>query len=220
MRSQPTVTAVVLAGGRSDRFGGPKLEIELDGVSVVERAVRAVATIADEVVVAGPPPSRPKSLGPSVRFVPDLEPFAGPLAALAGVLDSVTNELAMLVGGDMPALAPDVLAAMLERLTSDPDLDAVVLQAPPGVAASSTDTELPGKAKLQVLPLALRVRPASIAACEAMDAGDRSLVRLIGRVRSIELPAAAWLALDPGGGTLLDVDVPGDLDRIRERESR
>jgi hypothetical protein len=53
-----------------------------------------------------------------------------------------------------------------------------------------------------------------------MDAGDRSLVRLVDRLHWIELPAAAWLALDPAGGTLLDVDVPADLDRMRERESR
>lgn len=219
MTSHPKVTAVVLAGGRSDRFGGPKLEAELDGASLVGRAVRVVAAIADEVVVAGPPLSSLEPPGKSVRFVPDDEAFAGPLAALAGVLGSVTNELAILVGGDMPALAPDVLVAMLQRLVSDPDVDAVVLQAPPGVAGSGAGSE-PLAPKLQVLPVALRVRPASIAAREAMRAGDRSLVRLLGRLRSIELPAAAWLALDPAGGTLLDVDVPADLDRIRERESR
>lgn len=220
MTSHPKVTAVVLAGGRSDRFGGPKLEVELDGASLVERAVRTVAAIADEVVVAGPPLSTLEPLGEYVRVVADDEPFAGPLAALAGVLGSVTNELAILVGGDMPALAPDVLVEMLQRLISDPDVDAVVLQAPSGVAGSGAGSEPVAPVKLQVLPLALRVGPASIAARDAMHVGDRSLVRLLGRLRSIELPAAAWLALDPAGGTLLDVDVPADLDRIRERESR
>jgi molybdopterin-guanine dinucleotide biosynthesis protein A len=70
-----------------------------------------------------------------------------------------------------------------------------------------------------VLPLALDIAVASDAAQAAVEAGDRSLVRLLGRIRSVEIPAAEWLALDPTGQTLLDVDRPADLERIR-REMR
>jgi hypothetical protein len=38
---------------------------------------------------------------------------------------------------------------------------------------------------------------------------------LVGRLRSAEVPSAEWLALDPDGRTLFDVDRPADLDRMR-----
>ncbi|MBI2781191.1 MAG: molybdenum cofactor guanylyltransferase [Chloroflexi bacterium] len=205
MTRRPGVTAIVLAGGRSSRFGGPKLEAELGGATLLERAIRAVASVADEIVVAGSPsPVAVEVGGRPIRLVADAQPFAGPMAALAGALRGTESALAIVVGGDMPALVPAVLATMLLRLASDDGLDAVLLANP-----------VEDSAARQVLPLAVRVAAASAAAATAMDAGDRSLGRFVDRVRSMEIPSAEWLALDPAGRTLLDVDLPADLERIR-----
>jgi molybdopterin-guanine dinucleotide biosynthesis protein A len=115
------------------------------------------------------------------------------------------------VGGDMPRLVPGVLSAMLGRLVTAPELDAVILQAL-------------GSPRRQVLPLAVREHAAARAARAAVDAGDRSLVGFIDRLRTLELPAGEWRSLDPAGETLADVDTPADLDRLRsgefDRESR
>lgn len=211
MKAAVGVTAIVLAGGRSSRFGSDKLAVELNGVSILERAMRAAGSVSDEVIVVGlPNPSmvpggRPC---PPLRAVPDDQPHAGPLAALVGALRETSTGLAIVVGGDMPELAPAVLEAMLEQLTSDEDLDAALLE---GLG--------PAPPRRQVLPVALRVAPAAAAAAAAVQAGDRSLTRLVDRLRSAEIPAAAWLAIDPTGRTLLDVDRPVDLLRIR-REFR
>lgn len=204
MTNRRATTAVVLAGGRSFRFGSPKLAAELDGATILEHAVRAVEAVAGEIVIAGPGTALPVPMTTArpVRFVADDPPFAGPLAALDGALRIVDSELAIVVGGDMPGLVPAVLEAMVDRLGSA-DVEAVVLQ-------DSTHR--------QVLPVAIRVGPARVAATEALTAGDRSLVRFLDRLRSAELSAAAWRALDPGGRTLDDVDEPGDLDRLRSRE--
>lgn len=212
--SRSATTGIVLAGGRSSRFGGPKLAAELHGITVLEHAIRAVAAVAAEIVVAGgqstPPdprdvPNLPKSIdGRRVRVVVDDAAFAGPLAALAGTLRAVTSELAIVVGGDMPGLVPAVLQAMVDRLLTD-DVDAVTLQDP---------------AHRQMLPLAIRVGPAQFAATDALAAGDRSLVRFLDRMRSAELAADAWRALDPDRRTLADVDEPGDLDRLRSTQMR
>ena len=70
---------------------------------------------------------------------------------------------------------------------------------------------------LHVLPLAIRVTTGSEAASEAVGAGDRSLMRLVERLRSIDIPAHEWLAMDPAGDTLFDVDRPNDLERIRSK---
>ena len=204
MTASSAVIAIVLAGGRSSRFGSPKLAVEIDGVTLLDRAVRAVAAVAGEVLVAGTADPGPTIVS-HVRTRPDEASFAGPLAALAGALRECTTGLAIVVGGDMPGLVPAVLDRMLQRLGSDSGLDAVVL-APPA-----------GATRVQVLPLALRVEPATLAAGTALAAGDRSLVRLVERLRSVELLAAEWSDLDPTGQTLLDIDVPADIAHIQDQ---
>jgi molybdenum cofactor guanylyltransferase len=213
------ITAIVLAGGRSSRFGGDKLAAELEGASLLSKVIAAVEPIADIVIVAGPAlPDGLQGGEIAATIVRDRESFGGPLVGLANVLergipDPVTS-LAIVVGGDMPRLVPAVLSAMLHRLAADPELDALLLEAPDG----------PDAPRRQVLPLALREHAAVHAARAALEAGDRSLTGFVDRLRTLALPAQEWQALDAKRDTLADVDTPADLDRLRsggfERERR
>jgi molybdopterin-guanine dinucleotide biosynthesis protein A len=125
-----SVTGIVLAGGRSSRFGGAKLEAELDGVALVQHAIAALARVADEVLVAGPAPpgSMVDIAGDRVpmRSIADRVPFEGPLAALAGALEAARGEIAVVAGGDMPRLVPEVLRAMVDHMAAG-RFDAVIL---------------------------------------------------------------------------------------------
>jgi molybdopterin-guanine dinucleotide biosynthesis protein A len=229
-----SVTAIVLAGGRSSRFGSDKLAAQLDGGSVLAGTIRAIAPIADAVVVAGPAAGPTDGLGlgparldpaalatpgldtedPAVTFVADPEPFAGPLVALANALEHGMphfGDVAIVVGGDMPRLVASVLVRMLDVLDVDPTVDAVYLGRPE--AAIAVDPSAPSAR--QVLPLAIRVKPATRAARVAVEAGRRSLQALLDEVAAVELPSTAWLPLDPGASTLVDVDTQADLDRLR-----
>jgi len=206
------ITGIVLAGGASRRFGTDKLAAELDGATLLSRAIGAVRAVAGQVIVAGSEQDgSPGDQDEAVIFVADREPSAGPLVALADVLASLArapaaadprHDLAVVVGGDMPRLVPAVLSRMLERLNSDVDVEAVLLEAP-------------GARRRQVLPLALRVEPATRAAAAAIERGDRSLVRFADRLVTAELVSREWRALDPAGDSLADIDTPGDLDRLR-----
>jgi molybdopterin-guanine dinucleotide biosynthesis protein A len=195
------ITGIVLAGGRASRLGGAKLGLEVGGRSLLELAVTAVGAIADEVVVAGPPaPGLDAGPGRPISFVEDRVAFPGPLAALASALEHAKGDLAIVVAGDMPFLVPDVLTELVRRLAAEATIDAVLLGADPG-------------APRQVLPLAVRVEPVLAAARATLDAGDRSLVRLLDRIAAVEIPAVAWRALDPEARTLVDIDEPADLER-------
>lgn len=196
-------TAIVLAGGRSTRFGGDKLDVDIGGATVLDRSIEAVATIASEVIVAGREAQdwRPVP-GMAIRAVADHEPFGGPLQALSGALAAVTSEAVLVVAGDMPTLVPAVLELLVRRLRDDEAVDAAVL-------ADPHDSP-----RRQPLPLAIRVAPAKAAAAAALDAGDRSLVRLLDRLSVAEVPIDRWLPIDPEARSLLDVDVPADLDRL------
>lgn len=205
------VTAIVLAGGRASRFGSDKLAADVDGSTVLEHAIAAVAAIAEDVIVAGPDRLAPPEPGsPSVRLLADPEPFGGPLQALAGALDTTTSELVIVVAGDMPSLVPDVLALLVDALAGAPDVDALVLGDPRDPT------------RRQPLPSALRVLPARRAAAATLDDGDRSLVRMLDRLALAEVPVDRWRTLDPEAWSLLDVDTTGDLDQARRgaREHR
>jgi molybdopterin-guanine dinucleotide biosynthesis protein A len=211
--TRPAVTGIVLAGGRASRFGGPKLDARIDGESLLVLATRAVAEVADEVLIAGP--ALPAIAGLdhlALRLVTDEQPFEGPLVAIAGALRQARGVLAIVVGGDMPRLAPRVLRAMLDRLATDDRVDSVTLEAPTG------DRREPRH--VAALPLALRVASTLPVIAAGVGAGDRSIVRLLGRLRSIELPPSSWLALDPDGRTLLDVDRPSDIEVARRNDFR
>jgi molybdopterin-guanine dinucleotide biosynthesis protein A len=212
-------TGIVLAGGRSSRFGGDKLAADFEGRAILAAAIEAVTPIVDGVVVAGPAlPAGFKAGDVAVALVRDGEPVAGPLAALATVLGTAVDpdlvaDLAIVVGGDMPRLVPEVLQAMLDRLDGDPAIDAVLLGRQ-GSGDEGGATQTPRRA---VLPIAIRVDAARRASADALDAGDRSLQALVDRLAHVELPPPAWLPLDPDANTLLDVDTVGDLERIRRR---
>jgi len=214
------VTAIVLAGGRSSRFGAPKLDALVDGASLLELAIRAVAAVASEIVVAlpaaGGPATRtepavgPMPGNPVIRFVRDPELHGGPLVGLATALEIANRPYAIVVGGDMPRLRPAVLRAMLDWLqaggarSGGPVVEAVVLERA-GVP--------------RPLPLAIRTGSGVRAATTALASGERSLRSMLARLALKVLEAQAWQALDPRSETLIDIDERADLDRLVSREA-
>ena len=190
------VTGIVLAGGRSSRFGSDKLVAELDGRPLLHHALEAVATVAAQIVVVAAPgiePSIPVDLASRVRVVHDPEPFGGPLVGLVAALSHVNSPVAIVVGGDMPRLAPAVLGRLVAAL---------------GPARAAL-LEVPGR--VQPLPAALEVSAAMTAGSEVLARGGRSLRDLFGGLDPVVLPAPVWLALDPAAATITDIDRPSDL---------
>jgi molybdopterin-guanine dinucleotide biosynthesis protein A len=206
-----TTSAIVLAGGRSSRFGSPKLQALIDGVPLLDLAVRAVAEVTDEVVIVGPAfggaaltdldslPSRVR-----IEVVHDPVEAGGPLVGLRAGLAEVQGDLLVMVGGDMPRLEPAVLRAMLERLAA---------QSPQQDRTDGVLLGQPGGA--QPLPVALRATEARAAVEAAINAGETSLRAALARLAMVELPADEWRRFDPAGRSLIDVDTPADLEAAR-----
>lgn len=203
--ARPAATGIVLAGGRATRFGSDKLAVPLEGRPLLQRAVAAVAEVADEVVVVvaagGAAPAPPLEPADRVRVVRDAVAGAGPLAGLAAGLAAATRPLALLVGGDQPWLRPDLLRALLEELAGERGADVDV--------AALADGD-----HLWPFPVALRVAAALPAAEAGLAGTDHRLFSLLGRLRVVRLSEERWRALDPQGASLLDVDRPEDLGRL------
>lgn len=198
-RIAPGATGIVLAGGRSTRFGSDKLAAEVDGVPLLHHPVLRLAEVCREVLVVVAPgvqePALPMAI--ATRVVHDATEGEGPLAGvLAGLMESVTD-WALVAGGDMPDLRTSVLLEML-RVAGESGADAVALQ----------DAD-----RFRPLPLVLRSAPAREAAHALLHSGERRLRALPDALRTAVLDEPTWLALDPDRATLRDVDEPGDLDR-------
>lgn len=122
--------AVVLAGGTAARMGGvDKASIELDGVTLLERALAATMS-AYEVVVVGRqvPTTRP------VTWTLEDPVSGGPAAGLLTGLDRflVEPDLVAVLAVDMPRVHPGTVARLTWAVEEDADIDGAVLVAPDG----------------------------------------------------------------------------------------
>lgn len=193
------VSGIVLAGGRSSRFGSDKLAADFDGTSLLDRAVAGVAAVVDEVVVALAPDAERTvtAVGRPVRFVADPERHGGPLVGLLAGLEVVDQPLVLVAGGDMPDLRANVLSLLVRSLrASDPSVGAVALRSRGGIAP---------------LPVAVRTGAATDVARRLIADGERRLRSLFDHLPTRILEEAEWRPLDPDEATLHDVDVPADL---------
>jgi molybdopterin-guanine dinucleotide biosynthesis protein A len=193
------VTGIVLAGGRSSRFGSDKLVARLDGRSLLDRAIDALAGVTGEVVVVVAPNDDRAlpSAGVPVRRVMDAVPFGGPLIGLRAGLEAAAEPTVVVVGGDMPSLRTEVLAALIRALIASPD--------PIGAAVLAL------RSRLIPLPAALRTGAATHVVTRLVDDGERRLRSLYEHLPTRVLEEPEWRALDPDGETLRDVDTPADL---------
>jgi molybdopterin-guanine dinucleotide biosynthesis protein A len=103
--------AVVLAGGRATRLGGAdKASIEVDGESLLERALTAVVD-ARRVVVVGAEhaTSRP------VLWARESPPYGGPVAAAYAGLDALGRApgLVVVLAVDMPEVTAGTVGRLL-----------------------------------------------------------------------------------------------------------
>ncbi len=188
------MTGIVLAGGQSRRMGRDKAWIEWDGQPLVARAAAALrAAGCTEVLVVGGDAVRIAALG--LTPVADAAPGEGPLQALAAGLAAAAAPVALVVACDMPGLRPEALSA-LGRLADG--YDAAVPHVPPGgwepLHAAYAKTCLP----------AIEAR---------LAAGERKMTCFYGDVRVRAVTAEELAAVDPGLGSLRNVNTPEELGR-------
>jgi len=192
------VGGVVLAGGRSRRFGTDKLVAPYGDVPLLHRPIAALSGLCEEILVIQAADAQDLPLPPEpvvVRIVRDATLDQGPLAGTVSGLSHTEAPAALVVAGDMPELSVPVLRTMVRTL-NEPGVDAVWLD----------DGNRP-----RPFPLALRVAPALAAAQRLLEEGERRMRALPAALGARVLPLEIWSALDPRRRTLHDVDLPRDL---------
>jgi molybdopterin-guanine dinucleotide biosynthesis protein A len=107
------VTGVLLAGGKSRRMGEDKRHLFVGEQTLLERGLRVLQSIFQEVLVVIAQDSLP--LGSDARVVRDLVPDCGSLGGLYTGLTQATTPYIFVVACDMPFLNQAVIAQFTSR---------------------------------------------------------------------------------------------------------
>lgn len=125
-KKAPSITGLLLAGGKSRRFGSDKALAILDGQPLIAHAYAALAPRCMEILVGVDEPGRAYPLPGPARTVVDAVPGIGPLGGLLAGLTEARTEWLLALACDLPWVSADHLT-VLTRARSDA-ADAVVVQ--------------------------------------------------------------------------------------------
>ncbi len=182
-------SALLIAGGRSERLGQPKQSLEIKGETLAARTAGVLAQVARRVTVVGPPGERPDWVPAGCDWVGDPLPHGGPLVGRVAGLAAVRGELVAVAPCDLPLLVPATYRA-LRRIAVDGDAAVATWEQPQPLVA-------------------VYWREAALAAAELLLAqGEHRAQRLLG-----ELPHT----LVERREVALNLNTPTDLERFRNR---
>lgn len=113
------VAGVILAGGKSSRFGSNKALALHQGDALIQTIARRLAVLFPETLLITNTPEEYGFLGwPMAK---DLYPDCGPLAGIHAALRTVSQPRIFVCGCDMPLVNPDLIRFLCE-LEGDHDL--------------------------------------------------------------------------------------------------
>ena len=105
MSVEPDLSAFILAGGKSTRMGSDKAFVELDGRTLLARALEIAHSLTHDVRIVGDA-AKFAAFGPVVE---DIFPGCGPLSGIHAALRSSHADLNLVLAVDVPFVTPAFL---------------------------------------------------------------------------------------------------------------
>jgi molybdopterin-guanine dinucleotide biosynthesis protein A len=124
------VSVFILAGGRSTRMGSDKALLQLEGKTLLERALATAQQISDTVIVVG---ARERYSDFGAEIVEDEFQQCGPLAGIHSALGVSDSELNIVLSVDTPIVTAEFLKYLVQRAMAQPDALATVPDADGGI---------------------------------------------------------------------------------------
>ena len=115
------VTGIILAGGKSSRYGKNKALVEVHGIPLIERAVHTMGSIFHRVIIITNTPDEYSYL--NLPMYQDIIKGLGPLGGVYTGLKMIPDNAGFFVACDMPFLNRELIRHIVEIRT---DFDVVV----------------------------------------------------------------------------------------------
>lgn len=115
------VSGIILAGGKSSRYGSNKALVKVNGARLIERAVAAMKTVFEQVILVTNTPDDYAFL--ELPMVQDLIKGLGPIGGIYTGLETISEKAGFFVACDMPFLQEGLLRHMVDVRQ---DFDAVI----------------------------------------------------------------------------------------------
>jgi molybdopterin-guanine dinucleotide biosynthesis protein A len=107
-----SISAAILAGGQSSRMGANKAFVQVGGRPIIERVIKRVHPLANELVIVTNAPTEYAHLG--LPIFTDLLPGKGPLGGLYTAISQTMGDYTLAVSCDQPFLNPELLRFLLD----------------------------------------------------------------------------------------------------------
>lgn len=184
---------IVVAGGKSSRFGEDKLSYQLGGHAILERVVSCLAFLDSDTIIVT---SEEKGyIGEGLgrcKTVFDFIPQGGPLASIYTGLSFTEQEYSFVCAGDMPFISKDVISYMTEEIK---DNDVVIPEIGDG---------------LQTLH-AIYSRKCYSILNRALQMGSGRMKYFFTQLKVRKVSEEELRGIDPGLKSLFDIDSKNDL---------
>lgn len=198
-RFLPDCAAVILAGGRSTRFGSDKAAALWHGKPLVEHVIVRVRRICGEVIVVLREGQALRTTGVDQVAYDEPDAAEGPLRGIVAGLRICTQPFTFVLACDAPCVAPALLCALRDCIQ-------------PGHVAALPEW------RGQLQPLCALYRTAVQPWLEAfLRAGEASPLRVLAASRCRVLPEAEVRGADPAGWSFYNVNTPESLRTLKAR---
>ncbi|MBN1924902.1 MAG: molybdenum cofactor guanylyltransferase [Prolixibacteraceae bacterium] len=112
-KSSGKVTGIILAGGKSSRFGCDKAHYPYGGKRLIDYAIEVIKPVCDEIIIGTNDPE--KYLFHGIQTVSDIYSGCGPMGGMHACLLHSQNMHNIIIGCDMPGLKPELFRFILEH---------------------------------------------------------------------------------------------------------
>lgn len=195
------LTGIVLAGGRSTRFGSDKASAPLHGRPMLAHVVEALAAVCATVVVAAAAGQRLLTLEHPVNLVPDTYEARGPLAGIVAGLTATPTQLAFVVSADAPLIQPGLVTFLADRARS-----------------SGADVVCPRRNGWPEPLVSVYRRNACLEPFRAaVERNDLKVTAAYDGLNVQYIDEVELLADDPALLSFINVNTPSELDELRNR---
>lgn len=192
------VTGIILAGGRSTRFGSDKALLDIGGLPVIAHVIETLSRFAHPVfvVTSGERFEAVRAIAPGCRVIKDIIAGCGPLGGIHTGLLSAKSRYSFVVGCDMPFVDAGLAACLIS-------------------VAAGADAAAPKMGGI-IHPLQAVYSVSCLPAIEEMLREHRlQTIRLFERVCTRFVTEEQVDALDPGRLSFFNINTREDLARAR-----